>query len=153
MKTPKKKKRKKTSPYKKMKTDTWDMFSKYIRLRDADENGYVKCVTCGKVMFWEKDGAQAGHFIPGRHGAVLFNEELVHTQCYGCNICKGGNGGRYFRYMYDKLGGGKKAIRLIDEMYVKSNQVRQYKIWELQELYDHYKELVEKLEKKLKGGG
>jgi len=38
------------------------IFSKYIRLRDSDKNGYCKCVTCPKTGFWTKDGMQAGHF-------------------------------------------------------------------------------------------
>ena len=32
------------------------IFSKYIRLKDADKNGYVKCYTCGVKKYWEKDG-------------------------------------------------------------------------------------------------
>lgn len=139
-------KRKKKSPYKKLKDKLWDMFSKYIRLKYADKDGYVTCVTCGRIMFWEKDGAQAGHFMDGRHGTVLFDEELVHVQCYGCNVGKSGNKVEYFRFMIDKLGGGQQAIDLIDEMRARGHQVKKYKIWELQELYDHYKEEVEKNE-------
>jgi len=57
---------KKTKPKKKsirqlIKTaDRW--FSKYIRLKAADANGYVQCVTCGKAIPWNK-GCHAGHFV------------------------------------------------------------------------------------------
>ena len=46
------------------------LFSKYIRRRHADEGGTVQCVTCGKLMHWEKDGAQAGHFVRRSHRAT-----------------------------------------------------------------------------------
>lgn len=29
---------------------------------------------------------QAGHAIPGRHNAVLLDEEIVKPQCVGCNV-------------------------------------------------------------------
>ena len=33
----------------------------------------------------------AGHAIPGRHGAVLFDEDIIRVQCKVCNIWKRGN--------------------------------------------------------------
>ena len=30
------------------------IFSEYIRKRDADENGYVKCCTCPTVEHWKE---------------------------------------------------------------------------------------------------
>lgn len=29
------------------------IFSEYIRLRDADNNGYIRCISCGKIVFWK----------------------------------------------------------------------------------------------------
>ena len=34
---------------------------------------------------------QSGHAIPGRHNAVLFDEEIIRIQCSTCNIFKRGN--------------------------------------------------------------
>ena len=34
-----------------------------VRLKAADDNGYVTCVTCGVVKHY-KDGMQGGHFRP-----------------------------------------------------------------------------------------
>ena len=46
----------------KMRDDKlWKWFSIYIRLRDSDENGYGKCFTCGKIIFWKK--GDCGHGI------------------------------------------------------------------------------------------
>ncbi len=74
-----------------LKKKAWKLFSEWIRRKDADEGGTVECYTCGKMMYWEKDGAQAGHAIAGRRNAVLLDEEIVKVQCYRCNISLRGN--------------------------------------------------------------
>jgi len=70
----------------KLKKTAWDLLSKIIRLSNADEGGTVECYTCGRLMNWEKDGAQAGHAIPGRTGAVLLDESVIKVQCLTCNV-------------------------------------------------------------------
>lgn len=72
-----------------LKNRCWKVFSEWIRRKDADEGGTERCYTCGKLDHW-KD-LHAGHAIPGRHNAVLFDEEIVKPQCPVCNIWKGGN--------------------------------------------------------------
>jgi len=47
---------------------------------------------------------QAGHFVPGRGNAVLFNEECVRVQCCSCNIFLRGNYQSYTLYMIDQVG-------------------------------------------------
>ena len=42
------------------------VFSGFIRLRDADDRGYVSCITCGSIHFW-KD-IDCGHYIPNYGG-------------------------------------------------------------------------------------
>ena len=72
----------KATSYKGMKKKAWAEFSKYIRLRSADSNGMVKCVTCPDdepKKHWKE--MQAGHFVGGRGNAVLFDEEIVYPQC------------------------------------------------------------------------
>ena len=67
------------------------------------------CVTCGSIMPWKK--SQAGHFVPGRNNSVLLREDLVHTQCYRCNCCLGGNLARYMIYMMESYGYTKEQIK------------------------------------------
>lgn len=86
----------KRSPLKIAKDNAWNIFSKYIRLSRSENNGYCRCVTCGKRAFWEKDGMQAGHFIPTRNNSVLINEDLVYPQCYSCNC--GADKGKPFEF-------------------------------------------------------
>jgi hypothetical protein len=72
-----------------LKSKAWKTFSEWIRRKDADAGGTVTCYTCGKLMYWKE--AHAGHALPGRHNAVLFDPEIVRVQCPVDNIWKGGN--------------------------------------------------------------
>ena len=67
------------------------VFSEYIRLRDSNDNGWVRCITCGKVHFWS-DGHQinCGHFIPRGNYATRYDEKNNHGQCVHCNRWKNG---------------------------------------------------------------
>lgn len=77
-----------------LKKDAWDAFSRFIRQRDADENGNVKCCTCENVRHWK--GMQAGHFVSRVQESTLFDEMNVWSQCAGCNMPP--NNGRPFEY-------------------------------------------------------
>ena len=79
-------------------------FSKYIRTRDA-QGSQIYCITCDKPYPAFGVGcAQAGHFIPGRHSAVLYDERNAHGQCYNCNINLKGNWVKYEVKMLEKYG-------------------------------------------------
>jgi hypothetical protein len=93
--------RKKNSPLKIAKAKAWKAFSIYIRRRDADDYGQVKCVTCEYRAHWRQ--MQAGHFIAGRGNAILFEEKGVHAQCRACNYNEG-NGPMYFIFMEETYG-------------------------------------------------
>lgn len=51
------------STIKTLKESTWVEFSLYIRARDANSHGIVKCCTCEKKMFWKGVECQAGHYV------------------------------------------------------------------------------------------
>ena len=85
-----------------LKEKLWKLFSEFIRLRDAN-NGYVSCISCGKVTFW-KD-CDAGHFIAKNSGMFFyFNEDDVHGQCGYCNRFLHGNLLNYRRRLVEKIG-------------------------------------------------
>lgn len=86
-----------------LKEKLWKLFSEFIRLRDADDMGYVSCISCGKVAYWKDQ--QAGHYIPKNSGMFFyFNEEDCHGQCYGCNVAKSGNLIYYRKRLIEKIG-------------------------------------------------
>lgn len=82
---PKPEKKPKVKKPKKTTSDAmlWRWFSIFIRLRDADENGYCKCITTGKIAHWKE--MDAGHFISRRHWTTKYNEKNVHAQSRGAN--------------------------------------------------------------------
>ena len=82
-------KRKKLPSLAKLKRDCWKAFSRFVRSRAADYAGYAQCYTCGYLAPWKE--LQAGHAIPGRHGAVLFDLDVVRPQCVRCNVFMRGN--------------------------------------------------------------
>lgn len=114
----------------KAKARAWKAFSLYIRLRDAKGEN-VTCVTCLRVNHYKK--MQAGHFIPGRHNAVLFEERGVHPQCYACNIVLGGNGVKYYKFMLAKYG-----QKIIDELEALDNTTVSYTVSDLLEIETVY---------------
>ncbi len=79
----------------------WPTFSIYIRTRDCIRTTgnrlYGKCVTCGRRLPFKK--LQAGHFIPGRTDAILFDDRQVHAQCYRCNMKLQGMWHKYYLFM------------------------------------------------------
>lgn len=120
-----------------LKKDAWKWFSKYIRLRDAllttGTKERVKCFTCDREIEIEK--SQAGHFIDGRGASVLFHEDLVHTQCYGCNVSKSGNKDAYTPRMI-----GLYGLKKVEEFWLLKNEVHQWTQEELEGIRDEYKE-------------
>lgn len=125
-----------TRTTKQAKKRAWDIFSRYIRTRDAIRTTGTKdealCITCDRRYPIKQ--LQAGHFIPGRHNAILFDERNVHAQCYGCNVMKQGNTVKYFRKMQELY--GDKVIKKLEDL---DSKEKQFKVFELDELYDYFK--------------
>lgn len=109
----------------KLKKDCWELFSKIVRLSEADEMGMAKCVTCPAVKHWKE--LQAGHFIPGRHNAILFERRGCHPQCYVCNIPLKSNPRNYDAYMRVKYG-----AKVIKELEALDRTTKQFTVLELQ---------------------
>ena len=65
------------------------IFSRYIRLKEADQNGIAFCYTCADRYHWKV--LQCGHFIPRAHMYTRFSEDNCHQQCGHCNGAKRGN--------------------------------------------------------------
>jgi hypothetical protein len=122
----------------KAKQKAWSAFSLWVRLSVVDEYGYASCVTCGSRKQYKE--LQAGHFIPGRSNSVLFSEDGVHPQCYGCNIGKGGNWPAYYEYMLKMYG-----QEVIDELLIKRHEIVKYKTWDYEEIERKYKAKLEGL--------
>ena len=113
----------------------WPLFSKFIRLRDSEGKEGANCFTCKK--WYEIKLLQAGHFLSRRHKATLYEEKNVHAQCYNCNINLKGNPAKYFVEMEKKYG-----RPLVDRLMKQSNEIKQFKPYELEEMIERYKNLI-----------
>lgn len=76
------------------------------RISAADDNGYCKCVSCGKLDHYKNmDG---GHFIPkGSSSRWALEESNVNPQCKGCNgfsMKHGSAEAQYTLWMIDWVG-------------------------------------------------
>jgi hypothetical protein len=120
------------------KAKVWSVFSRYIRLRDADLSGHVICPTCGNVIHWSE--AHAGHALPGRKFDVLFDENIVYAQCSIDNIWKNGCYPEYAIFLIKKFG-----LEWYDARVQRAGRVHKLGKADLQEIFDHYTEEVERL--------
>lgn len=125
-----------------LKKTAWDLLSRIVRLSHADEGGTVECFTCGKLMHFEKDGAQAGHAIGGRNGAVLLDESIIRPQCFRCNIKLSGNYAIYTTKLIEQNGMDWWKCKLVE-----SKQERKWNRVELEETIEKYKQRLKTLEK------
>lgn len=102
------------TPEAKAKKKAWAAFSAFIRTRDCIKYGNSledgQCVSCGRPFPYKR--LQAGHFIQSRRNAILLDEDIVHSQCAGCNLAPphglGGNYVEYFVFMEETY--GREAI-------------------------------------------
>ena len=121
-----------------LKRACWTLISEWVRRKDANPDGYARCYSCGIVGHW-KD-MQAGHFVPGRTGAVLLNLEVIRVQCPQCNIFLHGNLGPFTLRMVDELGRAK-----VDELLKLRHQVKKWSRSELQALQADLKQKLASL--------
>jgi hypothetical protein len=122
-----------------LKKKAWKVFSEWIRRKDADQGGTVTCYTCGKLMFWKE--AHAGHALPGRHNAVLFDEDIVRVQCPVDNIWKGGNYPVFTAKLIRENG-----LEWFESKLEGARQIVKYTRSDLEDLINDYKQKLAELE-------
>ena len=96
---------------------------KLVRLKAADDDGMVSCVTCGVSRKWN-DEMQGGHFFERGRTATKLLIENCHPQCAGCNCFKMKTTGGvldYRRYMVDMYGEDG-----VDELEALSRTIKKY---------------------------
>ena len=101
----------KTKKLSKQKADKY--FSKYIRLRDANDQGLVRCCTSGKWIHWKQ--SDAGHYISRRFEATRYDERNCHAQSRQENRFYNGNQLQHQKYIEERYGEGTA-----EELFIKS---------------------------------
>ena len=113
------------------------VFSEYIRRRDADDNGFVKCCTCPTVRHWKQ--MDAGHYIKRDQLSTRWDERNVYAQCVDCNRFHDGRILEYDNFIYDKLG-SDEYNSLISRPW--NNSGFKYMQHEIDELVEIYKQKI-----------
>lgn len=118
----------------------WKVFSTYIRLRDADENGLCKCFTCGFTADWKR--FDAGHGIGRQHKATKYDERNNHAQCKRCNGFEGGK-----REVYKEEVNKRYGPQTWEKLEVMSRMTCKRDAYEIQIMIRYYAEKVKELRK------
>jgi len=114
------------------KLDT--VFSQYIRLSNADNNGYCTCVTCNKTFHWK--AIQAGHFMSRKHYSIRWDERNVKPQCVACNVYRAGEQYKYSLFL------GKEVSNVL---YLQSKEIVKFTNYELEDMINDYSERLKKI--------
>ena len=122
----------------KLKKELDKIFSIFIRLRWATNEGLCQCVTCGKVSHYKK--MQCGHFQSRRHHATRWNEQNCAAQCISCNCFQQGQQYRFSLYLDGKYGEGTAQ-----ELEYLAKQITKISRYDYEENISYYKDLVKKL--------
>lgn len=112
-------------------TDKW--MSIYVRLRDSDENGICRCVTCETRKPWRQ--MDNGHFIKRQHMATRYKETNCHSQCKKCNYFEQGNDAKYEQFIIDKYGEDE-----LNKLKAARHSTCKIGAFELKQLEKYYKE-------------
>jgi hypothetical protein len=112
------------------------LFSQFVRVSNADKNGYCICVTCGKKGHWKDGSIQAGHFMSRKHYSTRWDIRNVKPQCVGCNMFKSGEQYKYSIYL---------GSELANALYLQSNKIVKFSNDDLQEMIDRYSTELKRL--------
>jgi len=110
-----------------------DMFSIWIRSRYADEQGLVKCFTCGQIDYWEE--MDCGHYERSNNYGTKWDEENCQVQCERCNIFLSGYYERFAENLQIKYGNN-----ILQKLKIKSQNKSKIYNFELETLIKVYYE-------------
>ena len=115
------------------------LFSQYIRRRNANHLGRVKCFTCGVEKHWKEQ--QAGHFQSRSHHSTRWDEVNVQVQCVKCNMYRQGEQYKFGMYLDQRFGDGTaEELENRAKTIVKLNRV------EYEEAIERYKQKINELD-------
>ena len=123
---------------KKYEVNLWKWFSLFIRLRDSNQYGICKCITCGEENPFRM--MDAGHFITRNNKSTKYDEKNVHAQCRACNCFKKGDQYKHGK-MIDEIYGEGTA----DSLLLKSKMVCKRSDNDLKNMIEFYKNKAKEL--------
>lgn len=102
------------------------VFSRYLRIREANIMGIVSCYTCDKKSHWSK--MQLGHFIKRGETLLRWDSRNARVQCPNCNCLLHGNMDVYTERL------DKEHPGLPDQLKEESRDVNKFSREEMKQL-------------------
>lgn len=124
----------------KLKKELDKYFSLFIRLRNADDLGFVKCYTSGR--FYHYKNIHAGHFISRKCLSTRWCEINVQPQSAADNLFGQGEQYKFSKALDYEYGEGTA-----EELQEKSREIKKFSRVDYEEKISYYKELVKKIKK------
>lgn len=118
------------------------IFSRYIRIKEADKDGFTICYTCDKREHWTK--LQAGHYIKRSETYLRWDSRNARPQCVNCNCNLHGNINEYNNRLESEFPG------IADQLREESREVYKYGRDELKQLLIDLRAKLRMVESKLK---
>lgn len=118
------------------------VFSRYIRIREANINGTGSCYTCDKQDHWTK--LQLGHYIKRAETLLRWDSRNGRSQCVECNCNKHGNIDVYTERLNEEHPG------LPEQLREESREVNKYGREELKQLLIDYRAKLKMVESKFR---
>jgi len=87
-------------------------FSDFIRMTAADDNGFIRCPTCGRIDHWKR--FDCSHYEHRDKIIVRWDEHNVIAQCMSENRFHGGNVPKMRHVLIDRY--GEDAVLKIEDM-------------------------------------
>ena len=115
------------------------LFSRYKRLENKNDNGLIRCFTCGKLFPYSV--TDCGHFVGRQHLSLRWEERNTEPQCIDCNRFHEGVKDVFALNLQKKYGVG-----IIEELNTLKHQERKWSIPELLDLQEVLKKKIKSLE-------
>ena len=119
----------------------WKEFSIYIRVRDADRTGMVRCITSGRLIHWTK--TDCGHGISRGIWSTKYHEQNNHAQSRKDNRYKEGCKDQYAKEVDRRYGYGTWDRLIILSKATKKNFTPE----EIDRLTEYYRSEANRIKK------
>lgn len=107
-----------------------EVFSRWIRLSNANKDGNAICFTCDVTKHWTF--LQNGHYIKRGNLFLRFDPRNCRVQCEGCNVYKSGNYAEFTKRLEEQKPG------ITEYLLEESRMVYKFSRQELKELINEY---------------
>jgi hypothetical protein len=114
-----------------------EQVSLFVRLSAADENGTIRCISCGQGVFYKE--ADCCHFKDRDNMATRFYLPNLAAGCQDCN--------RFDHYEHLKAWRDKMTSEQEDHLDQKANSQEKFTRYELGQLLIEFTEKVKQLRK------